>query len=178
AVGDEQVHVVQVAEAGEVFLAVLGGVGEEHDPAGGGHRRAFHRGLGEVRRGEPVLGGEAVGRHEQHVGADLAVRAQRPGVDGGACAVPYASADEVQLEAGVVGEAGRDGEAVRDDGEGELHRQRAGEPGGRGAGVPDDRAVDGHLGQGRLGDAVLLVGGGRLAFGEVRLEVEAADRNG
>ena len=45
-------------------------------------------------------------------------------------------------------------------------------------GVEDQRALGRQFGEGRLGDAVLLVGRGRLALGEVRLEVEAPGRDG
>ncbi|CAK7279408.1 hypothetical protein SGPA1_10186 [Streptomyces misionensis JCM 4497] len=161
-----------------MLLAVLGGVGEQHHPAGGGDGGPLHGGLGEVWGGQSVRGGEAVGGDEQHVGADLAVRAQRPGVHGGPGTVPYPAADQVELEAGVVGEAGGDGQGVGDDGQLAVQRERGGQAGHGGAGVEDHGAVDGQFGQGRLGDAVLLVGRRGLAFGEVRFEVEAAGRDG
>lgn len=86
--------------------------------------------------------------------------------------------DEVELDAGVVREAGRDRQAVRDDGERGLQRYGGGQAGDGRTGVEDQRALGRQFGEGRLGDVVLLVGRGRLALGEVRLEVEAPGRDG
>ncbi|BFO22325.1 hypothetical protein SHKM778_87130 [Streptomyces sp. KM77-8] len=84
----------------------------------------------------------------------------------------------MELDAGVVGDPGRDGQAVGNDGEGDLRRQDAGEPRDRRTGVHDQGAVGGEFGEGGPGDAVLLVGRGGLPLGEVRLEVEASGGDG
>lgn len=82
----------------------------------------------------------------------------------------------MELDAGVVREAGRDRQAVGDDGERRLQRERSGEPGDRRSGVQDHCAVVRQFGDGGLRDAVLLVGRRVLAFGEVGLEVQAPGR--
>ncbi len=74
---------------------------------------------------------------------------------------------------GVIREAGRDRQAVRDDGERRLQRKVPGEPGNPYTRVEDHRALVRQLGDGGLCDAVLLVGRGGLALGEVGLEVGA-----
>lgn len=89
-----------------------------------------------------------------------------------------ASTDEVEVDAGVVGEPGGDGQRVGDHGERGVDRDRGREAGHRTARVEDDAAARGEFGERRGGDAVLLVGRGGLALGEVRLEVEAAGRYG
>ena len=178
AVGDEDVHVGHVAEAGEVLLAVLGGVGEQHHAPGGADRGPLDGGLGEVGGGQAVGDAEAVGAEEDDVGADLAVGAQRPGVDGGPGAVADPAADEVEVDGGVVGEPGGDGQGVGDEGEPAVQGQLGGEPGDGRSGVEDDAALGGEFGERGPRDAVLLVGGGGLALGEVGLEVEPPGRDG
>lgn len=161
-----------------MLLPGLRGVREEDDAAGGGDRRALDGGLGEVRGGQAALGGESVRREEQDVGADLGVRAERPRVDGGAGAVADAAADEMEVDPGVVGEPGGDGQRVGDHGEGRFDRDGGREAGDGAARVEDDAAAVGEFAEGGGRDAVLLVRGGGLPLGEVRLEVEAAGRDG
>lgn len=95
--------------------------------------------------------------------------------------MPDPAADEVEVDAGVVGEPGGHGQRVGDHGEPGVRRRpgdRRRQAGHGTAGVEDGTAAVGELGEGGGRDAVLLVGGGGLALGEVRLEVEAAGRDG
>lgn len=89
-----------------------------------------------------------------------------------------AASDEVEVDAGVVGEPGGDGQRVGDHGERGVDGDGGREAGHRTPRVEDDAAAVGEFGEGGGRDAVLLVGRGGLALGEVRLEVEAAGRYG
>ncbi len=84
----------------------------------------------------------------------------------------------MEVDAGVVGEPGGDGQRVGDHGERDVDGDGRRQTGDRAAGVEDDAAAVGEFGQRGGRDAVLLVGRCGLALGEVRLEGEAACRDG
>jgi dihydrofolate reductase len=54
-VGHQHVHLLDIAEAREVTLADLAGVGQQHDSGAGADHRALDLGFGEVGRGQPML---------------------------------------------------------------------------------------------------------------------------
>ena len=72
----------------------------------------------------------------------------------------------------------RDGQRVGDEGEPAVQGQLGGQARDGRSGVEDDAAVGGQFGERGPRDAVLLVGGGGLALGEVGLEVEPPGREG
>src|SRR3954467_7878087 len=66
-VRDERVDVAEVGEAGEVVVADLGVVGQQHTPAAGGDRGPLHHRLGRIGGGQAAFDGDAVGGDEGDV---------------------------------------------------------------------------------------------------------------
>ena len=133
---------------------------------------ALDGGFGGVRGGEAAVEGDAVGAEEGDVDVDLAEGAGGPAVHLGEREVPDAAAERVDGEVRLAGQGERGRQGVGERGELAVGRDELGEPGRGGAGVDQDGAGPGEMGQRGLGDAPLLLGvldaGGDLGFeGEV-----------
>ena len=84
-VRDEEVQVEQRTEPGQVVVADLRVVGQQHRAAGCRDHRPLHGSLSGIGRGQTPLDRGAVGGHERHVDVEVGERLQCPIVHSGQC---------------------------------------------------------------------------------------------